>query len=139
MMVSDASVAADEESAVPIIILVVEDWVGLRMPVAHYLRGSGYTVIESSNAQDALEVIASGIRIHLVFSDIQMPGDLNGIALAKHLEIQHPDLPVILTSGDATVKPAVPSGPLRQFLRKPYELDALERRIAALVGKASDP
>src|ERR1700735_2457686 len=98
-MPCDAS-AAEPVTAAPIVILVVEDSGVLRMSVAHYLRGTGYTVIESSHAQDALVCIATGIHIALVFTDIQMSGDMDGIGLAQRLAVEQPTLPVILTSGD---------------------------------------
>jgi CheY-like chemotaxis protein len=134
-MPCDAYAAAEPVTAAPIVILVVEDSVVLRMSVAHYLRGTGYTVIEAGNAQDALGVLATGIHIDLVFTDIQMPGDMDGIALAEQLARDQPTLPVILTSGDPALNVTLPRSVPRRFVRKPYELEALELHIAEFIGR----
>ncbi|HTC43726.1 MAG TPA: response regulator [Steroidobacteraceae bacterium] len=122
----------ERDIAAPIRVLIVEDSVVLRMSVAHYLRGIGYSVIESGNAQDALDVIASGIQIDLVFTDIDMPGDMDGQGLADLLAVEHPDLPVILTSGDRIVTAEPASGAVRRFLQKPYDLLVLQAHVEEL-------
>jgi CheY-like chemotaxis protein len=124
------------ETAAPIRVLIVEDSVVLRMSVAHYLRGVGYCVIESGNAQDAINVVASGVQIDLVFTDVDMPGDMDGKGLADLLAVEHPDLPVILTSGDATVSTVDATGAIRRFLPKPYDLIDLQNHIAELTQRA---
>lgn len=134
-MACDTNAAAESAAAAPIVILVVEDSLVLRMSVAHYLRGTGYTVVESSNAPDALAVLASGIHIDLVFTDVQMPGDIDGVGLAERLAVKLPSLPVILTSGDPDLNVAIAGNAPRRFVRKPYELEALALHISGFVGK----
>jgi DNA-binding NtrC family response regulator len=122
-------------SACPV-VLVVEDEVFIRFDVADMLREDGFEVIEASNAQEALEALQSGCRIDLVFSDIQMPGAMNGMGLAGHVLENYPGLPVILTSGaslvlemDDTLAAIAPVEP------KPYDPQAILVRIrAALAG-----
>jgi CheY-like chemotaxis protein len=89
--------------------------------------------VESANAGEALAAIDAGIHIDLVFTDINMPGAMDGVALAQWLAVHRPLLPVILTSGEARpgLQRAVPHC---RFVRKPYSLDALEHDVRALVG-----
>jgi CheY-like chemotaxis protein len=134
-MTSERIVEPEDDIAAPLRLLVVEDSVILRMSVAHYLRGIGYSVIESGNAQDAINVISSGIQIDLVFTDVDMPGDMDGKGLADLLAVEHPDLPVIVTSGDTTVSTEPAVGAVRRFLRKPYDLVDLQNQVAELTAR----
>ena len=138
-MVGDEVMVSDVEEAAPIIVLLVEDVGALRMSTAHYLRKVGFTVIEAGNSADALGVIASGIRIDLVFSDVQMPGDIDGNGLAQQLAVDSPRLPVILTSGEQRVSFDQTGGVPRAFLAKPYDLEDVERQIIEFVGTPPVP
>ena len=71
-------------------ILVVEDEVLIRLPLAEYLRDCGYRVFEASNVAEAKAVLDADTPVDLVFSDVNMPGNENGFALA--VWIRH-DLP----------------------------------------------
>jgi two-component system, response regulator PdtaR len=82
-------------------ILVVEDEVLIRAVIAEELRLAGFSVIEAGRADEALTYIKAGEQVDLIFSDIQTPGSLNGLQLAEALRDQYPDIPVILTSGNA--------------------------------------
>jgi CheY-like chemotaxis protein len=109
----------DTQSA-PARILVIEDEVLVRALVADALRDAGFTVIEASNADDALAYVTAGGEVDLVFSDIRMPGPVSGLELARQLRDRHPSLPIILTSGS--------HGPdsvdtLGQYLPKPYNIE----------------
>lgn len=133
-MVGEDAMISDMQEAAPIIVLLVEDVVALRMSTAHYLRKVGFTVIEAGNSADALGVVASGIRIDLVFTDVQMPGDLDGRGLAKQLAVDVPELPVIITSGESWGSVDAAGDAMRAFVRKPYELEDIERQIIEFVG-----
>ena len=69
----------------------------------------------------------------VVFSDIRMPGQMDGLALAKWLRSHHPNIPVILTSGYAGGRTAPDSIPGVRFIEKPYSQANVEKRIAALI------
>jgi CheY-like chemotaxis protein len=117
------------------VVLVVEDEAFIRFDVADMLRDGGLEVMEAANAQEALAVLGSGGRIDLVFSDIQMPGPMNGLGLAAHIMANRPDLPVILTSG-GTLKLEADSalavlGPIEP---KPYDPEAVLARIRGALG-----
>jgi CheY-like chemotaxis protein len=117
------------------VILIIEDEYLVRLMIADHLRASGYVVIEVANASEALVVIASQTQIDLVFSDINVPGWLDGEVLANWLSIRRPDIPVILTSGVITPSLENLSDAFR-FMPKPYVLANVEKTIQDLLGEA---
>ncbi len=80
-------------------VLVVEDEIFVREPIAEYLRECGYQVLEAADAREAILLIDSVGSVDVVFSDVRMPGDMDGIALAQWLRTHHPEVSVLLTSG----------------------------------------
>ncbi|HWE06732.1 MAG TPA: response regulator [Rhizomicrobium sp.] len=127
----------DPEERTPA-ILVVEDEVLIRIALSDYLQECGFKVLEAGNADEALEIIQhSPVVIDLVFSDVVMPGKLDGFGLAHWIRINQPGLPIILTSGDAakaaTAKDLCEREP---FMAKPYDLQHLVRRIRTLIDSA---
>jgi CheY-like chemotaxis protein len=110
-------------------VLIVEDHFWTRYSIAEYFRACGYRVIEANDASEAVSVLASGTRVHVVFSDIQMPGSMDGLALADWIGQRYPGLPVILTSGQ---RPEVLPANCRGFFVKPCLLADVEREIRRL-------
>jgi PAS domain S-box-containing protein len=108
-------------------ILMVEDNPEVAHVTASLLEQLGYQVMRADNAMDALSALQRGDKIMLVFSDIVMPGNMNGFALAQEISNRYPQLPVLLTSGYSDVAQTAAS----QFriLRKPFQLHALEKAI----------
>ena len=94
------------------------------------LRHLGYDVVHECSAPDAIRRLEAGQPIDLVFSDIVMPGSLNGLALARHIRASHPQVQVVLTTGYAEASDLMESG--LEVLRKPFQTDDL----AAVVSKA---
>ena len=80
-------------------VLVVEDEVLVRMVIADNLRNAGYTVIEASNAHEALGLLRSNVDVRLILSDVRMPGTMNGLALARTVRSEFPVIKIVLTSG----------------------------------------
>jgi DNA-binding response OmpR family regulator len=118
-------------------ILVVEDEVLIRLPLAEYLRDCGYRVFEASNVAEAKAVLDADSPVDLVFSDVNMPGNENGFALAVWIRQRHPETKVILTSGIAHASEKAEGlcedGPL---LAKPYSHDVVLKRIQSLLRQA---
>jgi CheY-like chemotaxis protein len=119
-------------------ILVVEDEVLIRLVIAEYLRECGYKVYEAAHADEALAVLQSpDVPIDIVFSDVVMPGRMDGFGLARWIRANRPDVHVILTSGvDRSAEVAgmlCETGPL---LEKPYEPQGVVDRIKQFRGKA---
>jgi PAS domain S-box-containing protein len=108
-------------------IMVVEDSRDVAEVTTTLLEQLGYRVVRAENAAEALRHLQQGIEVDLVFSDIVMPGQMDGIALAQACAERYPDIPVLLTSGFSDAARAADGR--FDILRKPFELSALERAI----------
>ena len=101
----------------PPVILVVEDEVLIRLDNAEVLRAAGYRVIEAADALEALGFVSASEPLHLLITDINMPGEIDGIALAEMTRALRPELPVVL----ATAQSVPAAGSLAdRLIRKPY-------------------
>lgn len=125
-MLALAQILPRAREAEPATILIAEDEVLVRGVVAEHLRDAGFQVIEASNAAEAVDVLESGEPVDLVFSDIAMPGIMNGVMLARWIHQHRPDVRVVLASGSTQSAQALPGE--RLFL-KPYELGEVEAHI----------
>ena len=113
-------------------ILVVEDEVLVRMLIAGDLRNAGYTVIEASTAREALELLRQmGKDVRLIFSDVRMPGTMDGTAMARSVRSEFPAIKIMLTSGNLTgLEGAKHDG----FFLKPYDSAKIIKHITALLN-----
>lgn len=97
-----ASASTGTSDPLPQRVLVVEDEVLVRMAVAQQLRECGYIVAEAANADEAVTVLQhSTNRIHIVMTDIEMPGSMDGFALATWIRQHHPGVKVMLTGSES--------------------------------------
>jgi CheY-like chemotaxis protein len=124
--------------APPQTVLVVEDEVLIRLVIAEYLRECGYKVHEAVNADEAILILrAPEVSIDIVFSDVEMPGEMDGFGLARWVRANMPETQVILTSGaerSADIAGTLcEAGPL---LEKPYPTQDVLDRIRQLAAKA---
>ncbi len=105
------------------IILVVEDEILIRIVAMEALTAAGFHVIEAEHADIALALLyVKALTIHLLFTDIHMPGTMNGLELAHHANIHWPWIGILVTSGHA--KPHHSELPVgTRFLAKPYDLE----------------
>ncbi len=122
-----------EAGPAPPTVLVVEDDTLLRCTTAGLLREFGYRVIQACSSTEAVHVLRSGPRVDLLFSDNQLPDQMDGVALTS-FALQHaPATKVILTTGGPrpaqldTVTPKIP------MLLKPYRLAELVQQIQQLL------
>jgi signal transduction histidine kinase/CheY-like chemotaxis protein len=111
-------------------ILVVEDDDTVASLVCDMIDDLGYTATRVPNAHEALARIERGLPVDAVFSDIIMPGGLNGIELAMELRRRRPDLPILLTTGYSGH--GVAEAQDFPVLRKPYDRDELGAALAQL-------
>ena len=114
-------------------VLVVEDEPLLLMLAADIVEDAGFEVVTATNADAAIKVLQSRPDIHIVFTDIDMPGSMNGLKLAAAIRDRWPPIEIIVTSGKAW--PAKSDLPSRgQFFAKPYDAarvtEALHRLAA---------
>lgn len=116
-------------------VLVVDDEVLLRMNLSDFLQECGFKVLEASSAGEAVEMVRSySGRIDLVFSDVVMPGEMDGFGLAQWVRANRPDLPVILCSGDLRKAEAAQHiCAAEQFLSKPFDLRMALAQIRQLL------
>jgi CheY-like chemotaxis protein len=130
----DLSSLADSDDSRPV-VLVVEDEVLVRMVIAEYLRDCDYVVIEAGSAVEAVALFKADVEVDVVFSDIQMPGAMDGFALSQWVRQNRPGVKVILTSGAASAADKAADlcddGPL---LQKPYESEEVGSRIKQLLA-----
>ncbi len=115
-------------------VLLVEDEAPLRRLAAHALKAAGHEVREAEDAETALEALAEGFAPEVLVSDVTMPGEMDGLALADALRGALPDLTVVLVSGYA--ERAVGEGVAARgyaYLEKPFRMKAL----LGLVGGSS--
>lgn len=116
-----------QERLLPV-VLVVEDEPFVRMMGADALQGAGFGVIEACDADEALRVLAARPDVCVVFTDVDMPGSLDGLALARRVHDCWPRIGVVVTSGRYLVaEEFMPYGD--SFVSKPYGAQALVRRI----------
>jgi PAS domain S-box-containing protein len=107
-------------------ILVVEDNADVRRVAVSLLEQLGYRTTEAGTASAALDLLAADKHIDLVFSDVVLPGQADGLALARVVVERYPHIPVVLTTGYTKVFEADPEFPV---LRKPYQISRLGRVI----------
>lgn len=129
------TIEADRWSAA---ILVVEDDVLVRMVASDILTDAGFRVYEAHDAREAMTLLEARSDVRVVFTDWNMPGDVDGLGLARLVHGRWPEIGVIVTSGKMRPDPAgLPKG--GRFLTKPYRPSALVAEIEALVrGKADE-
>lgn len=105
-------------------VLVVEDEPLVRIVAADAIVESGVMAWEAGDAREALRVLAEHPRIGLIFTDVNMPGEMDGLELAKKVNSDRPEMALIVTSGQARVPDSkIPDH--GTFLPKPYHTDRL--------------
>jgi DNA-binding NtrC family response regulator len=122
-------------AATPSRILLVEDEFLIRMMVSDVLRDAGFDVIEAANADEALTILKSAVRIDLMISDVRMPGSIDGLGLLAVVRGTLPTLPVIITSAHLDPRLAITDGATR-FVPKPFSLEFVVAAVRAELAKA---
>ncbi len=101
------------------VILVVEDHPFIRLAAKDFLEIGGFEVIEAGNADEAIRILEERREIHLVFTDVEMPGSLDGLKLSHYISERWPPVRLIVVSGRTTVEEShLPAG--ARFFSKPY-------------------
>jgi PAS domain S-box-containing protein len=105
-------------------VLIVDDSAEVAEVTSSLFEQLGYATIYRDSAEEALSLLADGAKIDLVFSDIVMPGAIDGVGLAREIRSRYPNLPVVLTTGYSDAAQAAPSE--LRILRKPFDTDTLQ-------------
>ena len=120
--------------AIPKEVLVVEDEPLVRMAAADALVDHGIMAWEAADASEALHVLEKRPRIRVLFTDINMPGQPNGLGLAKEVSIRRPDVELIVTSGAVQLSDEeLPDHGV--FLGKPYSAERLVKVVQEKLGE----
>src|ERR1700731_1299184 len=117
----------------PAKVLVVEDEMVLRMRAVDIVEDAGFTAVEAANADQALSILESRSDISLLFSDIQMPGSMDGLKLAHAGHNRWPSIKIILVSGKVKLSDAEKPADSR-FFGKPLEVKQMIAELQEMVG-----
>jgi CheY-like chemotaxis protein len=121
-----------EESKRPV-VLIVEDELLLRMNAVDMIETAGFDVVEAANADEAIAILERRFDITVVFTDIQMPGSMDGLKLARAVRGRWPPIKIVATSGLVDVgEKDLPEG--GRFLAKPYRSEQLADMVRELIG-----
>lgn len=124
-------------SSAPPVILIVEDEALIRMNTADVCELAGYKVLEAPNADEALSLLDVRHDIRLVMTDVDMPGSMDGLALAHHVRSTSPQMCLVIVSGKAFLsQQELPGG--AAFFSKPYQERQLIETFASLLGRESE-
>jgi two-component system, response regulator PdtaR len=118
----------------PARVLVVEDETFIRMDVVDTLRAAGFDLLEAASADEAIQMLERNPDICLIFTDVDMPGSMNGLKLAAAVRDRWPPVRIIATSGHVKIR----AGDLpddARFIPKPYQsaqiIDAIRELTCA--------
>lgn len=117
------------------VVLVVEDEVIVRMLACDILTDGGFHCLEAVNAKEALALIEARPDIAVMFTDVDMPGEINGLGLAHLVAMRAPTLNIIVTSGASSPESGdLPVG--ARFVQKPYSPSSLLELVTEMAASA---
>jgi CheY-like chemotaxis protein len=120
---------------VPAVVLVVEDEMLLRMRAVDMVEDAGYTSLQAVDADAAFAILESRPDIALLFTDIQMPGSMDGLTLAHAVHKRWPPIKIILVSGQLRLaKVDIP--PNSRFFGKPLKANEMIAEMQEMIGQA---
>jgi two-component system, response regulator PdtaR len=123
------------------VVLVVEDNPLIRMCAVDLVVAAGFEALEAGDADEAIRILEARADIHLVFTDVSMPGSMDGIKLAHYIRDRWPPVKLIVASGKTVVKEShLPTG--ARFFSKPYDhsaiVEAMTRLLPGAFGEHAD-
>lgn len=122
-------------TARPIVVLVVDDEPLVRMLGVDVLEDAGFAVVEAGDAAEALDKLRSHPDVRVLFTDVNMPGELNGLELARLVHERRPDIRLLIASGQVRPRPEeLPED--GQFVPKPWVPGEIVERIRGMLAAA---
>ena len=116
------------------VVLVVEDEFLIRMQAVEMVSAAGFDVVEAENAEEAILILERRSDIAVVFTDINMPGSMDGLRLAAAIRGRWPPIKIVATSGLRRIeKDDLPSG--SRFLPKPYNSSQIVKTLRELIAE----
>ena len=116
------------------VVLLVEDEPLVRELDIDVLQESGFRVLEARTADEAFEILKSRPDVHVIFTDVDMPGSINGFEFARLVNQGWPSIPILVTSGKVSPS-AGDLPPNASFLPKPFLPEVLARKLEQLVNE----
>jgi CheY-like chemotaxis protein len=124
-----------DHSVAPAVVLVVEDEMLLRMRTVDMVEDAGFTSVEAVDADEAVAILESRSDIALLFTDIQMPGSMDGLKLAHAVRERWPPIKIILVSGQLRLTNIdIPAD--SRFFGKPLEASEMIVEMQSMIGHA---
>jgi CheY-like chemotaxis protein len=124
-----------DHPSIPAVVLVVEDEMLLRMRAVDMVEDAGYTSVEAVDADAAFAILESRSDIALLFTDIQMPGSMDGLGLAHSVHDRWPPIKIILVSGQLKLANLdIPAG--SRVFGKPLEAKVMIAQMQSMIGHA---
>ena len=117
------------------LVLLVDDEALVRLIACDSLEAAGFDVIQAGDAEEALQILHARSDVGVLFTDVNMPGNLDGLALSELVHRLWPDIKLVVTSGRALVGSVPDDG---EFLPKPYRLKTMTDMVAR-VSAPSEP
>ncbi len=120
------------------VVLVVEDDAIIRMGAVDLVLSAGYEALEAADADEAIRILEVRNDIDLVFTDVQMPGTMDGIKLSHYIRDRWPPVKIIVASGKAILEESsLPEG--SWFFSKPYNDHAITNMMARMLSSEARP
>lgn len=114
------------------VVLIVEDEFLIRLNAVDMIEDAGFDVVEAGDADEAVAILEARPDIHIVFTDIQMPGSMDGLKLAHFVRHRWPPIKIVAVSGHHVFRGNdLPAGSL--FLQKPYNLQQVTSTLRQLL------
>lgn len=133
---TDVATGVPARTGAPTTVMIVEDYAPLRVLCTRLLRGAGYVSIAAASADDALSTLTNDAPPAIVVTDLNMPGEVTGQAFIDHLRTQHPDIGLVVITGDTTTG-AITAGTGELVLTKPFANEALLDAVADVLAAKS--
>ena len=117
----------------PAVVLIVEDEPLVRMMVIELFEDEGFEVLEAANGDQALAIFGERRDVALLFTDVEMPGSIDGYGLARWVHVNRPHVKTMIVSGRALPRAGdLPEG--AAFVGKPYDHDDVMRRVQSMMA-----
>jgi two-component system, response regulator PdtaR len=120
----------------PVAVLVVDEEPVIRMVARDMVEDAGFAALEASNASEAIEVLKAHQDICILFTDVNMPGSMDGLDLARHVDRRWPGVRILVTTGRGEVAAQdLPAG--CSLIGKPYRLAQLVEKLRGLAAASA--
>ena len=124
-----------DHPCIPAVVLIVEDEMLLRMRAVDMVEDAGYTALEALDAAEAVAILESRSDVALMCTDIQMPGQMDGLGLAHAVHARWPAIRIIVVSGQLSL-PNIDLPPRSRFLGKPLDAGEVITEMRDMIGYA---